>query len=289
VTEPTTGHLDLDRLAEHDEGLLTDIEAAAAEAHLRDCLACREQLAGIRATRALLGALPAEPMPAAVAARIDEALAGAVGTATVVPVLADRKSRWFNRPSGAGLAAAAVVAALVGAVVVGASVKDDDPTGDADVGALSTADAPEVAPAYPVLVTGTTYTPTNAESRVAELAELAGTSVAQDTDGGQPSALREAQPGDVPPETRSMFVSSEQLLTCVAKLTGDGSQVLPVAVDFVRFSNPAENLRRVPAVAILLPRAAGSKDGVYVVGPDCATAPDPSSSIYVFQVVPASS
>ena len=282
MTEPISGHFDLDRLAELDEGLLPETEANAAEAHLRDCLPCREQLAAVRSTRALLAALPDEPMPAAVTARLDETLAGIIGTTTVVPMLTPRPARWFNRPTGAGLAAAAVVAALVGAVVVGASVKDDG--GGADVGALSTADgdARETAPAYPVLATGTTYTEANAEQRVAELEQLAAAEVAADTSSGveQPLLAPEVQPGDIPAETRALFVSSAELLTCVAKLAGDGPQVLPVAVDFVRWTNPASNLDAVPAVAIVLPRQVGNKDGVFIVGPDCATAPD--QNLYLF-------
>jgi anti-sigma factor RsiW len=283
VTEPISGHFDLDRLAELDEGLLPDTEAGAAQAHLRDCLACREQLAAIRATRAVLGTLPAEPMPAAVAARLDETLAGVTGSTTVVPMLSPRPSRWFNRPSGAGLAAAAVVAALVGAVVVGASVKDDD--GGADFGALdSSGAAPEAAPAYPVLASGVTYTEANAQSRVTALEQAADTVVTMDSDaktGAQSSVpLREAEPGDVPAETRAMFVSSEELLSCVAKLTAGGPQVLPVAVDFVRWTDPVHKLHDVPAVAIVLPGQVGDNDGVYVVGPDCATALD--QDIYLF-------
>ena len=267
MTEPTTGHLDLDRLAEHDEGLLPDAEATTAESHLQGCLACRERLASLRATRALLGSLPDEPMPAEVATRIDEALAGAVGTATVVPMLSQRRSRWFNRPSGAGLAAAAVMAALVGAVVVGASVKDDSPQRDGAAGDADTFSTQESTTSYPVLATGTTYTQANAEQRVAELEQLAAAEVVADDAGSaaQPSLAREAQPGDIPAETRAMFVSSEELLTCVAKLTADGPQVLPVAVDFVRWTDPANDLHAVPAVAIVLPRQVGSKDGVFIV------------------------
>jgi hypothetical protein len=283
VTEPISGHLDLDRLAELDEGLLPDAETEAGEAHLRECLACREQLAAIRATRALLGALPDEPMPAAGAARLAETLAGVAATASVVPMLTPRPSRWFNRPTGAGLAAAAVVAALVGAVVVGASVKDDgEQAGNGGVAdALSAPE--ETAPAYPVLATGTAYTEANAARQVSVLEDLAATTVAKDSDVRQGSVVLDAQPSDVPPETRAMFVSSEELLGCVAKLTAGGPQVLPVAVDFVRWSDPAHKLREVPAVAIVLPQQVAGKDGLFIVGPDCATSP--TQDIYLFAAV----
>lgn len=290
MTEPGGGHIDLDRLAEHDEGLLPDVEAAAAESHLADCRACREQLAAVRTTRALLSSLPDEPMPAAVAARLDEALAGAAATATVVPMLSPRTTRWFNRPTGAGLAAAAVVAALVGAVVVGASVKGDGGD-DAGTAALNKTTVPELAPpAYPVLATGVTYTEANAATRgkdLERLADAAADAAELATDGIGPTTAsgvgQVVAPGDIPAATRAMFVSPEELLTCVAKLTAGGPQVLPIAVDFVRWKDPGHHPRGVPAVAIVLPQQVKDSDGVFVVGPECATSP--TQDIYVFAKV----
>jgi anti-sigma factor RsiW len=285
VTEPISGHVDLDRLAELDAELLSEPEAAAVEAHLHDCIVCNEQLSAIRATRSALAALPAVPMPAAVAARLEETLAGAAGTATVVPVLTPRPSRWFQRPTGAGLAAAAVVAALVGAVVVGSAVKDDG-SQSGDIGAAGALEAPERStPAYPVFASGTVYTEANARKQVSALEDLAGLTVDQDSSAIAPqgSVVLDAQPSDVPAATRAMFVSSEELLTCVAKLTAGGPSVLPVAVDFVRWTDPGHDLRHVPAVAIVLPQQVGTKDGLFVVGPDCTTSP--TQNIYLFAAV----
>lgn len=279
MTTPDPAHLDLDVLAELDEGLLPPPVAADHEAHLAGCPACREQLAAVRTTRALLAALPREPMPPAVADRLDTALAGAAATATVVPLPPERRSRWFTRPTGAGLAAAVIVLFFLGAVVIGAFDRGGDESGapgDSDVGALS---APEnAAPAYPIFATDSTYTEANAAERVAALEQLAGTGVADSRSGAPTAPVRDA--GQIPAETRAMFVSADELLGCVAKLTAGGAAVLPIAVDFVRFTDPAQHLDRAPAVAILLPRQFGSRDGAYVVGPDCATAPD--QDLYLF-------
>jgi hypothetical protein len=272
-------HLDLETLAELDEGLLAADATATAEAHLVGCSGCREQLGAVRATRALLSALPDEPIPASVASRLDAALTGAAGTATVVPITAPRRSRWFGRPTGAGLAAAAVVAALVGAVLVPV-LRNDDGTDRGATSALN-ARAPQEngGVAYPIFATDTTYTQANAAQRVSALEQLAQTGVTGDSSAEvQAPQVRDA--GQVPAETRSLYVSSEQLISCVAKLTAGGPAVLPVAVDFVRFSDPKRDLDRAPAVAILLPQQFGSRDGVFVVGPDCATAPD--QDLYLF-------
>jgi anti-sigma factor RsiW len=283
VTTPDDAHLDLDALAELDEGLPSAAVAAGHQDHLASCPLCRQQLAAVRTTRALLAALPPEPMPAEVADRLDAALAGAAGTPTVVPLPPERRNRWFGRPSGAGLAAAAVVLFFLGAVVIGVTSRGgggDTAPGGADIGALS---APEDAgPTYPIFATDATYTEANAAERVAALEQLASTGATDSNGGAATSPVRDA--AQVPAQTRAMFVSSDQLLGCVAKLTAGGPAVLPVAVDFVRFTDPAQELDRSPAVAILLPRQFGSRDGVYVVGPDCATAPD--QDLYLF--VPAS-
>ena len=71
------GHPDLETLADLDEGLLEPAADAAARAHVAGCLECADSLRAIGAARAALAALPPEPMPAAVAERLEHALVDA--------------------------------------------------------------------------------------------------------------------------------------------------------------------------------------------------------------------
>jgi hypothetical protein len=72
----TDGHLDATDLAEYDEGLLSPPRASQVESHLAECTSCTAVLEQLGQVRARLADLPAEiTMPAAVATRIDDALA----------------------------------------------------------------------------------------------------------------------------------------------------------------------------------------------------------------------
>ncbi|MFI1583122.1 anti-sigma factor family protein [Embleya sp. NPDC020630] len=68
-------HIDVEVLSDLVEGLLTTAEAAALDAHLAECGECRDTRDALVEVRELLGGQPAEPMPADVIARIDDALA----------------------------------------------------------------------------------------------------------------------------------------------------------------------------------------------------------------------
>ncbi|MFE5326993.1 anti-sigma factor family protein [Embleya sp. NPDC056575] len=68
-------HIDVEVLSDLVEGLLTTAEAAALDAHLAECAECRDTRDALAEVRELLGGQPAEPMPADVIARIDDALA----------------------------------------------------------------------------------------------------------------------------------------------------------------------------------------------------------------------
>ncbi|WP_436772105.1 zf-HC2 domain-containing protein [Yinghuangia sp. YIM S09857] len=77
------GHVDVDVLSDLVEGLLSDAEAAEAEAHAAGCAECRETRDALAEVRDLLVGQPPEPMPDDVFARIRSALAdAAVGTAS---------------------------------------------------------------------------------------------------------------------------------------------------------------------------------------------------------------
>ena len=90
----------------------------------------------------------------------------------------------------------------------------------------------------------------------------------------------------MPPQTQPLH-DRPALLACVAKLQPGVQPALPLAVDFVRFTNPDKHLSNAPAVLILLPHQIGSKDLAFIVGPNCTTAPD--QDIYFVAVVPTSS
>src|SRR5437660_1048303 len=96
-------------------------------AHLDHCEQCQGELSRLRTTRALLSTLPAVPMPAEVATRIDAALAAELPvTQTIVPL--GRRRRWRNGPTLAGAAAAAAVVLLVAALITGRVTHDNGKT-----------------------------------------------------------------------------------------------------------------------------------------------------------------
>lgn len=107
----TTGHLDATRLAEHAEGLLGADEAAAVEAHLRECQACRATAADLTSVSAMLAAAPQTlRMPTHVVARLDRVLADeAARPPEPAPVI---QLSWFRRKAPQLLAAAATVGVL---------------------------------------------------------------------------------------------------------------------------------------------------------------------------------
>jgi hypothetical protein len=126
----TTGHLDATRLAEHAEGLLGAREAAAVEAHLGECEACRATAADLASVSAMLAAAPPTlRTPAHVVARLDRALTDEV-TRTPEPAPVIQLS-WFRRRAPQLLAAAATVGVLGFAGWVVASGSGDDDAGEA--------------------------------------------------------------------------------------------------------------------------------------------------------------
>jgi hypothetical protein len=123
----TTGHLDAARLAEHAEGLLGADEAAAVEAHLRECQACRATAADLASVSAMLAAAPPTlRMPAHVVAGLDRVLADeAARPPEPAPVI---QLSWFRRKAPQLLAAAATVGVLgfAGWAATNGSGGDDD-------------------------------------------------------------------------------------------------------------------------------------------------------------------
>ena len=141
----TSGHLVPAVLAEYDEGLLADRQAAQVRAHLAECDACSVLHAQIGAVPEQLRTAPRGlPVPDHVVRRIDEALAAerdriaepALEGPPDVIRLGRRRRLLRHAPQLLGAAALVGAIAVVGSVVLGGS--DDG----SDEGALSSADAP---------------------------------------------------------------------------------------------------------------------------------------------------
>ena len=261
-------HLDLDRLADLEEDLLTPDEAGEAEAHLRDCADCRGLQAQLRGTRSLLTALPPEQMPAAVSARIDAALSALPAT-TIVPLSSKRRG-WRAHPTAAGLGAAAAVAALVAALVVGKTSSHSPSTeagGSAD--SLGTGAARASVPLPTTSVSGNHYTAHNLDRTVSALLTPV-TAMAATPQGGagatpQPSTAKAAASPE--PALNRLFTSPAALEACVRGIEG-GPAVQPLAIDFATYQGA-------PAVLVVLPGLEQGKVDAWFVGANC-TASDPN-------------
>lgn len=271
-------HLDLATLAELDEGLLPAGQAARQQAHVDGCPLCQDERRRLRAVTVALRALPPEPMPAPVAARLDDSLRGA--TATVVAAGPPARARWRSRPTAAALSAVAAAAALVVAVVLGTTLgSGSDGSGQQAgpaAGAAGATNARSKAATFPVLARGAHYTQTNAARLIGQLvpAPAAGASVA---------APRPAT--RVPTAMRPLYTDRAALLRCVALLAGN-TTTQPLVVDFGTYTDKKTVGVDQPAVVIVLPGTTAARDEGWIVGPGCVT--DPDNDFYLYQTVPAS-
>jgi hypothetical protein len=110
-------HVPIEDLAAYAAGDLDAAAAVTVEAHTVLCAECRADVEAVKAATTALNAVPSEPMPDAVAARLDAALAterapSREPAGTVLPMVKRR------RPSWAGVAAVAAGVALVGGLTV---------------------------------------------------------------------------------------------------------------------------------------------------------------------------
>lgn len=123
----TDGHLDAVVLAEYDDGLLDQPAATDVREHLAQCPTCSATLNGLGDVRDRLAGAPAEiTMPAAVAARIDSAIAAERVQARREPVPASTATiHPFRRRLPQLLAAATVAAVAFGGYVVATSGGED--------------------------------------------------------------------------------------------------------------------------------------------------------------------
>ena len=267
--EPPSEHLDLDRLADLEEDLLTPAETEASNSHLAECDVCRQRQANIRTTRALLSTLPPEPMPAGVANRIDAALS-ALPSTTIVP-LASKRRGWRSHPTAAGLGAAATVAALVAALIIGrtSSHPSSHETGAA---AGTAAGAPRTTVPLPTTtVTGTHYTTANLARTVPALLQPTQAATMSQATGAAPvqtptpeAAGAAAPAAGVPAQLTPLFVSNAALQACVRSIEAGGPLEKPLAIDFATYQGS-------PSVLIVLPGLEAGKIDAWFMGPDCGS------------------
>lgn len=267
-------HLDLDRLADLEEGLLTPDEEAAARTHLGECADCRAGQAQLSDTRSALSGLPPEEMPSAVAARIDAALS-ALPSTTIVP-LSSRRRGWRAHPTAAGLGAAAAVAALVAALVVGRTSSHHPSTtsAGADNRGVGATTGTTTVPLPTTTASGTRYTAANMTHKVEALLAppVSSLSAAAPAPGAaaQPTASPPVESAKRVPAALSRLSSSPgALASCVLGLE-EQSQIPitePLAIDFGEFRTPTGVK---PAAVVILP---GFDDptslGAWVVGANC--------------------
>ena len=290
--EPPSGwgastHPGLERLAELEEGLLDSADANRVAEHAADCAHCQAQQAQLNRTRSLLGSLPADEIPAAVAARLDTALADADSprAKTVVPLGAGLR-RWRQHPTAAGLGAAAAAAALVAALVVGHnSGKSTGGGPEAASGGGAGSPTGTVLNDLASTTSGTDYTTGNLASKVPAL--VAGPAVA-----GAQVAPGAAQPKagagtrNTPFTTKATGVPAElarlqtpaALRSCVLGVEAGGAIQRPLAIDFARYQGAA-------AVLIVLPGLNAGYLDAWFVGPACS---ESDANLLGYKAIPSS-
>ena len=151
-TGPPTGHAALDTLADLHAGVLDGPAADRVREHLADCRQCAATLEALDAVQGQLRSLPTPAMPAAVAARLDAALADlrterpvpAGGSTVADPEdeLARARARRGRRLSQAIGAAAAAVVLLAAGGAIASIVRGGGTSETASSGAGSAASAP---------------------------------------------------------------------------------------------------------------------------------------------------
>jgi hypothetical protein len=283
---PTPGeHVDLPTLAEHDEGLLDAALAATVAAHLASCTLCRGRQGRLRTTRALLSALPDDPMPADVSRRVDAALAAAAAgtasstrpagtaTSTVVP-LSGRRARWLTGPAVAGIAASVAVVALVSALVVGHLNGGTTTPKPIAVAAPGVATQRQSTASVKQWQTGTDYTKSTIAGLVPKivlgspppLPAVAGAAPnAGGAAGTSPNTASGLNHSTVPQFTQEQLRSAGPLLACASALN-DGTPVTPLAVDYATYDGK-------PATIIVFPAPANPRLlDVWVVRSVCSSA-----------------
>jgi hypothetical protein len=260
---------DLDRLADYTAGLLDPAEAAEVDRLIATDGGWARAHSALAAARPLLdralGDLPAEPLPADVAARIERALERE-GTGTRSNVIDLGKARRWRRAALATTAVAASVAACVGGVTLLSrqqTISGSTNTSAGDAKAVAPREAQGFAAGPPTRASGTDYTHDTLGRPAAALS------------GRAPDAAGAPEPSDVPapasaggqaaagtgpgvPAELSRLLDPAQLRTCLDAIAeAEGGHA--VAVDYARY-------RGTPALIVTL---AGGRVRAVAARPSC--------------------
>jgi hypothetical protein len=261
-----------------------------------------------RAVSALLAALPAEPMPPEVLARIEAALADepplAGTSANVLPSLDAARTRRRALHGQLLFRVAASVVGLAGAIAVGLVIVNSGgsssagsastvaegaaSTGTSSAAASSAFDStsrPASGSATRLTRSGRSYDAANLAPAATQLVKgltippTTLSAAGSGTSAAEPSPTATTKQAPKTPTTVAALAASPQLLNaCVRELTdGDGRQAL--AVDVGTWAGH-------DALVIVLPPVTGTTDlAVFVVSPTCGQVDD-STDILKFVTVP---
>jgi hypothetical protein len=294
---PHPSHVDVDTLADLEEGLLETEQATTIAEHLETCPQCRARRDAIDDVQLLLrdrGAGADAPAPEDVVRRLDDALAAAAtplptasatvtplhtASATVTPLTSPQaraRQPWMTRVLQA--AAVFVLVAAVGGLGYGGikALSGGDSTGASTAadsgGGQARTQKREAAHPYVITSSGRNYTASSLRSAVPGLLSGKFDATARGTGGkATPSKTPTGPTAEHAPAAGSATDSErlrdkKALAACVANLAGEKKGVVtPLAVDIARFDGK-------PATIIVLP---DTKDPstvyAYAVAPDCAT------------------
>lgn len=279
---PHPSHVDVDTLADLEEGLLEAEQVTSVAEHLEGCAECRARRDALDDVRLLLrdgGAEADAAAPDDVVRRLDDALAAAAtplptASATVTPLTAltalterDRQP-WRTRVLQA--AAVFVLVAAVGGLGYGGIRALSDGNGNGTSSASSGGSGARLpqkdsaAHRYVVTSSGRNYTKESLRSAVPGLLSGKYEASAQDSGGAAaPSKTPTGTPASAADPQR--LRDGKALTACVGNLAdpADGP-VTPLAVDIARFEGK-------PATIIVLPDPKDpSMVYVYAVAPACA-------------------
>jgi hypothetical protein len=262
-------HLSLDELAELEEGIAAN--ADALRGHLDGCEACRRRAGQLRASRALLSALPTDPMPNAVAARIDAALAAEAAPGRtftpggdIVPLRGRRG--WWRGPNLAAVAAGVAVLALGAALIVGHTRGNSPSTSAAKAAHPNRAPAAGVSSGLKQWRTGHDYTEATRAGYVTGIVIAAPPPLPPAPAAPSPVVGAVASPSATTTAASYSAAALRQAATvfaCANLLAHHPVQ--PLAVDYARYEG-------VPAVILVLPglQHPATQLSVYVIRTTCS-------------------
>jgi hypothetical protein len=278
---PHPSHVDVDTLADLEEGLLEAEQVSSVAEHLDGCAECRARRDALDDVQLLLrdrGAEVDDATPEDVVRRLDDALAAAAtplptASATVTPLTASTtraRQPWRTRVLQA--AAVFVLVAAVGGLGYGGikamsgGNSSGTTAGAADSGGSGATERRTPARRYVVTSSGRNYTEESLRSAVPGL--LSGQYDATAQEPGRTAVPSKAPTGGHAPAAAAdpqRLRDGKALTACVNNLAGtDDGPVTPLAVDIARFDGK-------PATIIVLPDPKDpSMVYVYAVAPDCA-------------------